>query len=152
MGEDAVGRPNNTAGNDYLRQWIAFRRPRTSEVVVMIDRDAPDSPAAFGALRTIIDEGLVGEVLAARFRTLRSILTAAEVSTMQGAVSLARLLNAPPAGRSVTIAAPPLGHKDVRDWFRAGAKNDDLWGATEQGIKLPGRRLAGVGYAVGGAA
>lgn len=152
MGEDAIGRPNNTAGNDYVRHWLAWRRPLTTRAVVMIDRDSPDSDTAWAALRTIIAEGLDGEDLRDRYRVLDGLVSKAELSTIRGAVSLARLLNRPPAGRAVTIAVPPIGHKDVRDWYGAGARSDDLWGAVDDGIHLPGRRMAGLRHAIGGAA
>lgn len=139
MGQDCVGRPSNNAGDASVANWIALQRPQTREVVVVLDRDQADDDTAWRMLGRVLADGL--EPDDARQLFADAGLTAAECGTLAGALKLTGRLRR--QGRTVTLAMPPLGHKDARAWRRdMGADNDDLWGVVDTGYRLPGRALA----------
>lgn len=136
MGESCIGRPNNVAGNDLIRKWVTLHRPATRDVVIVMDRDQPDSDMAAVILRRIVDQRLTLE--AARELADDAGLTQAERGTVVAAVELARLIARD--GRTATVVAPPLGVKDARAWLAQSPTNDDLWGLVDQGVVIRGRR------------
>lgn len=135
LGEDCIGRPNNMAGNDQVRQWISLNRPQTREVVIVIDRDKADSDLAWKMLGRAVGERMSEDAMRRLFEDAG--LNDAERGTTRAAVKLARRLAR--AGRKVTISIPPVGQKDARDWLKAGASNDELWMQVDAGVKLAGR-------------
>lgn len=144
MGLDAIGRPSNTGGADDIRRWLATRGRDISDVIIIIDRDQPDSDVATNAL----DHCLNLNIRPVQFDDAVEGwgMSAAESGTVRSAIGLMWMLRS--HRRSVRIIAPPLGVKDVRDWRKQGATADDVVERADLALVFRAGRHEWIGKAV----